>query len=67
MHAQAKKLEEIRSEAHAELGMMPAVAMASLPPLPGMAQMPGRKAEDEVFTSSLFSASLLLSALPRRA
>ena len=37
--SQAKKLDEIHAEAHAELGMMPALAMASLPPLPGLAQL----------------------------
>lgn len=42
---QAKKLDEIHAEAHAELGMMPALAMASLPPLPGLAQLgPARPA-----------------------
>lgn len=45
---QAKKLDEIHAEAHAELGMMPALAMASLPPLPGLAQLgPARPAAAE--------------------
>lgn len=46
---QAKKLDEIHAEAHAELGMMPALANLSLPPLPGLKQLgPGKAAEEEV-------------------
>lgn len=44
---QAKKLDEIHAEAHAELGMMPALAIAQLPKLPGLQQLISTPAREE--------------------
>ncbi len=53
---QAKKLDEIHAEAHAELGMVPVINIAQLPKLPGLQQLVAKPAvEEEVQYPSLLT------------
>ena len=44
---QAKKLDEIHAEAHAELGMLPVIDIAQLQKLPGLQQLVAKPAVEE--------------------
>ena len=56
LSVQAKKLDEIHAEAHAELGMLPVIDIAQLPKLPGLQQLVAKPAVEEEVRKSACAA-----------